>query len=334
MISFSSVFNRRRMLLAAAASALAPVAAKAECRLGPPEHQKGPIVWGGYDQVELDAAYDQDAYQAFIERTNDRLSYASSDLWWRRGYPDRHSYGEGEKERLDFYSCGKAGAPLFVFIHGGTWRYLNAANSGFAAEMFMDAGAHFAALDFDDVRVVGGDLRVLSDQVSRGIAWLARNAEDLRVDPARIYVGGHSSGGHLVATALTTDWKKDFGLPRDVIKGGLCISGMYALEPVFLSWRRSYLATDSEIAEATSPIRHVSAFACPIYVAYGTFETPEFQRQAIDFAAALKAGGQEALLIKGVNYHHQDMWEALGNPYGPSGRTALEMMGLVAGDRQ
>ena len=253
MISVSRMFSRRSALLAAAAGVFTPFAARAECRLGPPEAGTGPIVWGGYDQAELDAAYDQDAYQAFIERTNDRLRSASSDLWWRRGYPERHAYGEGAKEGLDFYSCGKVGAPLFIFVHGGTWRQLDAASSGFAAEMFLDAGAHFAALDFDDVRVLGGDLRVLANQVRRGMAWIARNAEDLGADPGRLYLGGHSSGAHLAAVALITDWENEFDLPRDVIKAGLCISGMYELEPVFLSWRRTYLDTDPEIAEAMSP---------------------------------------------------------------------------------
>jgi hypothetical protein len=49
---------------------------------------------------------------------------------------------------------------------------------------------------------------------------------------ARLYVSGHSSGGHLAAVVLTTDWQKDFGLPIDTVKGGLCASGMYDLYPV------------------------------------------------------------------------------------------------------
>jgi arylformamidase len=46
---------------------------------------------------------------------------------------------------------------------------------------------------------------------------------------------GQSSGRHLAAIALTTDWPHDFGLPADIIKGGMCISGMYDLTPVRLS---------------------------------------------------------------------------------------------------
>ena len=74
-----------------------------------------------------------------------------------------------------------------------------------------------------------------------------------------------------------------------------------------------------------SPQRH--KLAAPIVVSYGVYETPEFQRQARDFAAAVKAAGRPVELIEG-QYHYDEMAETLGNPYGPSGRAALAMMGL------
>jgi arylformamidase len=55
------------------------------------------------------------------------------------------------------------------------------------------------------------------------------NATHIGRDGNRLYVGSQSSGGHLAAVALTTDWPKDFGLPADIVKGGVCISGMYDL---------------------------------------------------------------------------------------------------------
>ena len=60
-------------------------------------------------------------------------------------------------------------------------------------------------------------------------------------------------------------------------------------------------------------------------VAHGTYETPEFQRQARDFAAALKAAGKPVTLLTGP-YNHFEMPETLGNPYGLLGRAVLEQM--------
>jgi arylformamidase len=172
---------------------------------------------------------------------------------------------------------------------------------------------------------------VLADQVRRAIAWVYHNAAQLGGDPGRIYVGGQSSGGHLAAVALTTDWPRDFGLPVDIIKGGLCISGMYDLTPVRLSARSNYVKFDDATVAALSPIRHLDRLHAPLVVAYGIRETPEFQRQNREFAAAVETAGKKVQLLVGENYNHFELPETLGNPYGLLGRAVLDLMGLTAG---
>ena len=77
-----------------------------------------------------------------------------------------------------------------------------------------------------------------------------------------------------------------------------------------------------------STIRHLPLLHAPVTVAYGTFETPEFQRQGRDFAAAATRAGKRVTVIEGKNYAHMEMGESFANPYGPAGRAALAMMGL------
>ena len=228
---------------------------------------------------------------------------------------------------MDIYRAAEAGGPVFVFIHGGIWLYLDASSVGFAADMFLDRGASFVALDFSPVDKLDGNLGRMADQVRRGIAWVVRNAEEFGGDPSRVFIGGHSSGGHLAAVALTTDWTA-FSLPADAVKGGLCMSGMYDLEPVRLSWRRRFIAFTDAMEAEMSPQRHLDWINVPVTVSCGTLETPEFQRQAKDFAAALDAAGKPVELLMSQSYFHRDMWESLGNPYGPNGRAALAMMRL------
>jgi arylformamidase len=84
-------------------------------------------------------------------------------------------------------------------------------------------------LDFIAIKEAGGDLGTMAAQVRRGIAWVYKNAASFGGDPERIFIGGHSSGGHLCGVALVTDWQKDFGLPENTVKGGLCMSGMYEM---------------------------------------------------------------------------------------------------------
>ena len=97
----------RRMALALGASVLASPARaqQSRCKLGLEDHVKGAPVWREYDQVELDAAYDQEVYQPHTDAVNSRLSAASYDLRQRRGYPIRAAYGEHKDEGLDIYRC-------------------------------------------------------------------------------------------------------------------------------------------------------------------------------------------------------------------------------------
>src|SRR6267143_4902809 len=290
--------------------------------------EKGPPVFLDYDQTALDAAYDQAAYAPNREQLIQRRIRDSELARRRVGEPERVAYGPAEIERLDIYRTGRAMAPVFVFIHGGAWRSGRSKDFAAPAEMFLAAGAHYVVPDFALVQDVGGNLMVLADQVRRAVAWVYENIAQFGGDPSRLYLGGQSSGGHLAAVALTTDWHQDFGLPADIVKGGLCISGMYDLAPVRLSARSRYVAFDDTTVAALSPIRHIDRLTAPLVVAYGTCKTPEFQRQSREFAAAVEAAGKRVQLLVGEHYNHFELSETLGYRYGLLGRAALDLMGL------
>lgn len=326
---FHRQLTRRSVLGAAAAMAVTPAAAE-ECRIGPPQHDKGPRVFLDYDQVELDAAYDQSFYAPLARQVIKRYASRSDAVRARIGQPLRESYGPSAVEKLDIYRTKCANAPIFVFIHGGAWLGGEAKSYAFPAEMFANAGAHYVALDFVAIKAADGDLRTMAEQVRGAIAWVYKNAASFGGDRDRLYIGGHSSGGHLCGVALVTDWAKDFGLPADMVKGGVCMSGMYDMKAVRLSKRSSYVKFNDEMEQAMSSQRHLDLLRAPIIVTYGTNETPEFQRQNRDFAAAVKAAGKPVELVEAPDYNHFEMAESLGNPYGPNGRAALALMKLSA----
>jgi arylformamidase len=172
--------------------------------------EKGPPVFLDYDQAALDAAYDQAAYAPNREQLIKRR-ICDSELARRRiGEPARVAYGSDDVERLDIYRAGCKLAPVFIFIHGGAWRSGRSKEFAAPAEMFLAAGAHYVVPDFAWVQDVGGNLMVLADQVCRAVAWVYRNAAHFGGDPNRLYIAGQSSGGHLAAVALTTDWQHQF----------------------------------------------------------------------------------------------------------------------------
>lgn len=291
--------------------------------------ESGAAVFLDYDQAALDAAYDQAAYAANREQLIARLVANSAAARTRLGEPERAAYGAAEIETLDIHRAARDRAPVFVFIHGGAWRSGRAADFAVPAEMFRAAGAHYVVPDFSWVQDAGGSLAVLADQVRSAIAWVYRNATRFGGDPSRLYVGGQSSGGHLAAVALTTDWQGRYDLPADIVKGGLLVSGMYDLAPVRLSKRSRYVAFDDETVAELSPLYHLDRLRAPLVVAYGTCETPEFQRQNREFAAAVAAAGKPVRLLVGEHYNHFELPETLGNPYGLLGRAALELTGLA-----
>jgi arylformamidase len=289
----NAMWHLTRRALVAGAAVLAADAALAQS--APPARAKGPLVWLDLDQKELDDAYDQSVYAPNQRQITGRYVTNSDAVRARIGAPKRLAYGSTPIEGLDLYAAKTPNAPVQVFIHGGAWRAGLAKDYATPAEMFVDAGAHFAVVDFNNVIETNGDLMPMARQVRSAVAWVCKNAASFGGDPNRVYVSGHSSGGHLAGVVLATDWSKDFGLPRDAVKGVVCCSGMFDLKPVRLSKRGEYV---------------------------------KFQRQSRDFAAALQATGKPVRVVVAPGYNHFEVNETLASPYGFFGRAVLEQMKL------
>jgi arylformamidase len=316
----------RRTVLASGAVAAAGGAAQAQQQPAPRE--KGPLVFLNMDQKELDDAYDQSVYAPNQPQLGKRRNANSELVRKRLGEPRRFSYGATPIESMEVWTTARPNAPVMVFVHGGAWRVGLAKEHSYAAELYVNAGAHYVVLDFINVDQAGGDLMPMAEQVRRGIAWVHNNARSFGGDPGRIHVSGHSSGAHLGGVALVTDWAQ-FGAPADVIKGAVLCSGMYDLKPARLSKRGAYVKFTDAMEDALSTQRHLARINCPVVLAYGTHETPEFQRQSRDFAAALAAAGKPVTLLVGEGYNHFELPETFASPYGLLGRAVLQQMKLA-----
>lgn len=289
-----------------------------------------PKVWLDMDQAALDAAYDQSVYAPNQKAVHERRMLMSTIALQRLGEPEVIAYGSGANHTFDLYRTKGRNRPLAIYVHGGAWKNGRARDFAVLAEVFVHAGAHCAILDFDLVQDCQGDLRPMVEQVRRATAKLCAEAASFGADPARIHVIGHSSGGHMGGCIVTTDWQKEFGLSQNILRGGMLFSGMYELEPVRRSKRSEYVAFTDDTVEKLSAIRHINKLACPLILAYGTLETPEFQRQTREFHAAVSDAGKRADLYIGTGYNHFELLETLANPYGLLGHPALKQMGLAS----
>ena len=321
--------TRRALVAGAAAGGLALAADPASAQRCPPAvaRTKGPPVFRDLDQVDIDEGYDNDVYAFNAKSIGERRVYNNRIAQALLAKPQRVKYGPSEIERLDFYRTRQPNAPVLVFIHGGSWRGGRAEQFTTYAEPFVRAGANFAVLDFTSVRETGGDIVPMVDQCRRAVGWLYRNAREFGGNPEALYLISRSSGSHLASCVLITEWEKQ-GLPRNIVKGAVMGSGMYDLAPVRLSKRQAFVKFTDAMVEQLSAMRHIDKIHTPVVIGVGALETPEFQRQAREFAAALKAAGKAHELIVAPGYNHYETGETIGHPYAVLGRAAIDMMGL------
>ena len=264
-------------------------------------------VYHAFDQAALDAQYNCRAMVPEHPRHIEGWAHDSEAV--RTAHPDARldlAYGSGERERLDFFPA-QPGAPLHLFIHGGYWRALDKANFSYPSAAFASVGVAYAAINYPLAPRASVDVIVAS--VRRALAWLIGHAGELGVDPAGISLSGHSAGGHLTAMALA-----DPALPRGAVRGAVPISGLYDLEPIRLSYLNGELGLDAAAARRNSPIHAAPSVRCPVLLAVGGRESPEFHRQQASFADAWRGqcAGMETMISAGDD--HFSIVGHLGDP--------------------
>lgn len=269
------------------------------------------------DQAELDRLLDQRAWAHDMEAALARYEAASAQLRARLPHHADLAYGNDADERLDWYppaaGCSAAAAPVVIFVHGGAWRSGTKESNSFAADTAVQAGAHFVPIEFTPCPRI--TLAMMADQVCRAIAWVHGHAADFGADGKRIVLVGHSSGSHLLALAAAGRETR-YGVPSHAIRGAICSSGFYDLEPVARSARNEYLRLTPDEARALSPIHYAERIACPVLVTTGEHDNALMQEQADAFAGALVRSGIPVSRATGAGLDHFEVAETYGQPGG------------------
>ena len=234
-------------------------------------------------------------------------------------------YGAGPNMTADLFPAPAGGAPIQVFIHGGYWRAMDKDMHSFPAEGFVAAGGAAVSLNYALAPAV--TLDTIVEQCRTAIEWIADNAGRLNGDPNRIFVSGHSAGGHLTAAMLCTDWSAR-GRPADLVKGGTPISGIFDLAPLMETSINDDVRLDAESAARNSPIHNLPAAGGPVIAAVGAAETAEFVVQNRAFAEAWQARGFEASVMEIADLHHFNVVMEMGRPGSALTQAALSQMGL------
>lgn len=261
-------------------------------------------IWRGMTREELDAAYNNSAAVRHSAATIADWTRRSAELRATRSDALNLAYGPKPRNKLDLFRCGKAGAPLLAFMHGGYWQR----NS---KDMFSCMATGPLAQGFD-VAMIGytlapeATLTEIVAETHAAIRWLRTKGREHGVADGALVVSGWSAGGHLAAMAM--------GLAE--VDAGFAISGIYDIEPCRLNYLNEKLHLTDKDVENLSPIRHLPKEPKPMTLAYGASELPELQRQSRDYATARGEAGLPTRLLALTTHDHFSILEELIKPDG------------------
>lgn len=272
-----------------------------------------------YDRQYNSRALIPDHAQIF-ERSARRSQEARVQLDCRLDIP----YGASPAEKLDIFPAEGRSEALLVFIHGGYWRSRDKSDFSYLAPAFIRHGVTLALPNYGLCPAVGVEDIVKQNLLA--IAWLWHYGARYGVKPGRLFVAGHSAGGHLAAMMLAARWNTYMPeLPYNLVKGGLAISGIYDLEPlVHAPFVNGDLKLDQALARRLSPVHILPATTAPLYTAVGGEESDEFKRQNALIGGAWRFAFAGDIPMPGCN--HLTVIERLADPHSALFRGAMQMM--------
>jgi arylformamidase len=215
-------------------------------------------------------------------------------------------YGPAASERLDIFRPQQPGlAPVQIYIHGGYWISNDKKDCSYVAQGFVGAGFVNVVINYG--LIPSASMAEQIRQCRAAVRWVAAHIGDYGGDPNRIYVTGHSAGGHLAVHLLT-----DPEIAPGRIKGITSLSGLYDLDPVRLSFVNEKLGLSEHDVAALSPVRLQPRDAGPrLLLTIGAREGDEYIRQMTEFAAAWRARMPHLVAVVIPDTDHFSMRAAL-----------------------
>lgn len=210
-------------------------------------------------------------------------------------------YGAGDLQKLDMFPSDRPSRAVMSFIHGGYWRSRDKSDFSFLADVFCPRGFTLAIPNYSLCPAATVEQAVRDTLLAH--AWLHANAASYGGDGARIVAAGHSAGGQLAAMMAACDWA-DYapGLPVDLVKGVLAISGIYDLMPLRRTTMNRDLGLDENAARVASPVTYRPRRCVPVVLAVGEAESNEFQRQCRLLGSLWSHCVRETIVLPGANH--------------------------------
>ena len=222
------------------------------------------------------------------------------------------AYGPHVQHRLDLYypEPGHEPAPVLLFLHGGGFREGDPALYGYLAEPYVRRGIIFGSVGY---RLIPESyLPETMRDVEEALAWCVANLTARGGDPFQIVLAGHSAGAILTAhLSVRDDWLRQRGLPLDLIKAAIPISGVYDFSDP--TDHAEFFTQDSQRVPA-SPLLNITTTPPPMTVAYGSLENSlRYAQDSQRLVDAVRSQGAAAELLKLEDLNHADTVNAVAD---------------------
>ena len=264
------------------------------------------MLYRGLGKEALDAAYNNtnavgiEQRNAYISDWETR-SEIVNNIWKPRC---NIAYGSRPRQRLDVFSCGTAEAPTLLYIHGGYWQMGDKETYGFIGDSVLASGYNFVLVEYTLAPEVRMDEIV--SEIHEAIDWVIVNIDEYGGDPRRVFISGHSAGGHLTA----------MGMSDQRVAGGIAISGLFDLEPIRLNYLNQKLGLDEVEMLRNSPMNNIPSEPSPLVVTVGFGELPELIRQSEDYYNAWQCQDHPGQYLPIPERDHFSVLEELAKPDG------------------
>ncbi|MEM7208112.1 MAG: alpha/beta hydrolase [Pseudomonadota bacterium] len=237
-------------------------------------------------------------------------------------------YGKLPRQYVDIFPAAKPDAPVHVFIHGGYWRakHVTTAIYSHIAAPMVKAGATVVLLEYElcpDVRVTD-----IVEQVRDAMLWIYRRVKRYNGDNKRMFVSGHSVGGHLTAMLAATHWPNYGRYPANLIKGIAPMSGLFDIEPHRHSDLQETIRLTRKETRELSPMYLTPTFKGSAVIAVGGGEPHLFHWQSLAYAAHLRHHRLQTEFIATGEDNHFQITDRLGRATDPLTKKIIAQMGL------
>ncbi|MFD1554870.1 alpha/beta hydrolase [Paraburkholderia silviterrae] len=267
----------------------------------------GPTLPERYSPAQCEANYNLRArHPNALELMAGWQRHAASARATLEHYADER-FGESAHELIDVFPAARRDAPAVMFIHGGYWQAGDKHDVSFVAPLLVRSGICVAINNY--ALAPGASLDTMVAQTLNALHWLHRHAGRFGIDANRIYVMGHSAGGHLAAMMLTTHGAAN-GMAAPV-RGAIALSGLFDLVPLVDTSINRALGLNEANAKRLSPARIARHSDAPIHMLVGEGETRGFHEQR----TLLSSQWQGVHALPPVpRRHHYDILEIFREP--------------------